>query len=87
MCNRGHKFNKSSDCPICPICWPKCYRDKTQTNFSKLSTPASRALQNSGITKLKDLNNVSEEELLALHGFGPHSISAIKNTYRKRSNI
>lgn len=26
MCSRGHKFYKSSERPVCPICWPGRYK-------------------------------------------------------------
>ena len=30
VCSRGHKFDKSSDCPVCPICWPGSYKKQTE---------------------------------------------------------
>lgn len=75
-CEKGHKYNKSSDCPTCPICEQDC---KPQDGFfSILGAPARRALENQGITTLDQLSNFSEDELLKLHGFGPNSIPKLR---------
>src|SRR5438309_1005170 len=38
-CSRGHEFYKSSDCPVCPKCWPGFY-EKNKSDFPKLAAPA-----------------------------------------------
>ena len=43
----------------------------------KLSKPAQRALQNAGITTLKHLSKLSEEEVAKLHGIGKNAIQQI----------
>lgn len=40
-------------------------------DLPKLVSPARRALQNAGITTLEQLTEVTEKELLQLHGMGP----------------
>lgn len=30
MCSRGHGFDKSSDFPVCPKCWPGYYKKRTR---------------------------------------------------------
>jgi uncharacterized protein YdhG (YjbR/CyaY superfamily) len=42
--------------------------------LSSLSAPARRALENKGISTLKQLSKFRKEEILALHGMGPGSI-------------
>ncbi len=37
VCSRGHRFQKSSDCPVCPICWPG-QRKKLKSDFPKAVT-------------------------------------------------
>jgi len=42
-----------------------------------IGKPASRALEAAGITKLTDFTQVSEAELLKLHGMGPKAVRII----------
>lgn len=83
ICSRGHKFYKSSDCPVCSICWSGYYKDKAQGDFPKLSAPALRALLNAKITSLKYLTKFTEKELLDLHGFGLSSLPPLKKALKK----
>lgn len=46
----------------------------------KISQPAHRALQGAGIDTLEQLTQYREEELLALHGFGPKALTLLKET-------
>ena|SRR3989344_6697549 len=29
-CSRGHKFRKSSNYPVCPVCWPGYYKERAK---------------------------------------------------------
>jgi DNA-directed RNA polymerase alpha subunit len=77
----GHKYIKTSDSPVCPIC------EKKQTNaidfLNSLSAPARRALANTGIITLKQLSKFSESELLQLYGIGPSSTPKIIGALKK----
>lgn len=76
ICKNGHRYYKSSDCPVCPECERE---NKPQEGFlSLLAAPAKRALQNKGITTLLRLASHSEKEILLLHGMGPSSIPKLK---------
>ncbi|WP_270181243.1 RNA polymerase alpha subunit C-terminal domain-containing protein [Alkalihalobacillus sp. CinArs1] len=76
ICEKGHSYFKSSDCPTCPICEQE---RKPESGFlSLLSAPARRALENNGITSLETLSTYSEKELLTFHGLGPSSIPKLK---------
>lgn len=44
----------------------------------KISKPAHRALLGAGIETLEQLTQYKEEELLALHGFGPKGLRILK---------
>ncbi len=81
MCSRGHEFYKSSDCPVCPVCWKK---SKPNPEFPKVAGPALRALENSGIKTLKGLARYSEKEVLDLHGMGPSTIPKFKELLKSR---
>ena len=84
-CSRGHTFTKSSDCPVCPICWSGYYKDKVSGEFPKdLSAPALRALLNAKITTLQKLAAFSEKEILALHGIGPASMPKLIDALGKK---
>jgi len=47
-------------------------------SLPKLASPARRALQNAGITSLKQLTKVTEVELLQLHGMGPNALGKLR---------
>ncbi len=80
-CRNGHTFYKSSDCPVCPYCEKE---KKPKTEFmSVLSAPARRALENNGISTLKQLSRFTESQILALHGMGPSSIPKLRAELRK----
>jgi len=46
----------------------------------RLPEPARRALEQAGYTELKQLSNVSDSELLRLHGFDAESLMLLKET-------
>jgi len=76
ICDQGHTFYKSSDCPSCPIC---AAQDKPETGFlALLSGPARSALEEAGITTLTKLSQHSEQEILKLHGMGPKSLPTLR---------
>lgn len=76
ICSKGHRYQKSSDCPICPIC--EAQREPAAGFLSELTAPARRALEGAGITTLAKLSKYTVAEVLALHGMGPTSIPKLK---------
>jgi predicted RecB family nuclease len=72
ICPNGHKYYKSSDCPVCPVC--ENDRKPAAGFLSVLAAPARRALENAGIKTLKQLSKLTEKEILTLHGMGKSSI-------------
>jgi len=76
-CPRGHRFNKSSDCPVCPIC--ESEREPAASFMEGLAAPARRALEREQIFSLKDLSAYTRKDLLALHGFGKSSIPVLES--------
>jgi len=76
ICEKGHKFYKSTDCPSCPVCDAK---NKPESGFlSLLSSPARNALIHEGITTLERLSEFTEKEILSIHGIGPASMPILK---------
>jgi hypothetical protein len=74
-CDQGHKFYKSSDCPVCPIC---AAEDKPASGFlSLLSAPARRALIHAELSTLSELSKHSQKEILGLHGVGPKTLPVL----------
>lgn len=91
VCEKGHQYYKSSDCPVCPTCEQE--RQPESGFLSKLSSPARRALEHEGITTLAKLSIYSEKEILKLHGIGPASMPILKTalaeeglTFKSRKN-
>lgn len=50
----------------------------------RVGAPAKRALAGIGITRLSQLTERCEDELLAVHGFGPRALRIIKEALRDR---
>ncbi|MGG6313975.1 RNA polymerase alpha subunit C-terminal domain-containing protein [Paenibacillus macerans] len=82
ICEKGHRYYKSSDCPTCP----KCEQErKPDTGFlSLLANPARRALEHEGITTLQQLASYSEREILRLHGMGPRSMPILRDALQSQ---
>jgi len=76
ICPKGHRFYKSSDCPVCPICEEE--RKPSSGFLSLLSAPARRAMERYGISTLKQLSTRTEKEILSYHGIGPSSIPILR---------
>jgi predicted RecB family nuclease len=71
-CKKGHKYYKSTDCPVCPVC---AAEEKPVDGFlSVVGAPARRALLGQGINTIQQLAKWSKKDLLKLHGFGPSAI-------------
>lgn len=82
VCENGHSFLKSSDCPVCPQCEKE---KKPLTGFlSLLAAPARRALENAGIKTLSQLAKHSEDEMLALHGMGKSSLPILQKALKEK---
>ena len=54
----------------------------TPNNLPKLASPARRALKSAEITSLKQLTQVTEEELLQLHGIGPNALGVLREALK-----
>ena len=52
--------------------------DPFPADFPKLSQPARRALAEAGYTHLEQFANLTEAEILKLHGVGPKSIRELR---------
>ncbi len=76
VCNQGHVYYKSSDCPTCPVC--ESARKPAADFMNGLSAPARRGLENAGIKTLKQLAKYSEKQILELHGIGQSAIPKLK---------
>lgn len=78
ICEKGHKFYKTSECKSCPVCDKE---NKPKSGFlSKLSAPARNALVFEGIDTLEKLSNYTEKEILKLHGVGPASLPIMRTS-------
>ena len=75
-CKNGHTFYKTTDSPTCPICENE--KEPEDGFLARLSAPARRALENSGITTVKQLAKHSKKEVLDLHGMGPASLPKLE---------
>jgi hypothetical protein len=83
ICILGHRFEKTSDCPSCPICNTQDIKSAYANGFPKIGAPAFNALRNKGIT-LSDIPNYSEQELLVIHGIGPKALSILSQYLKEK---
>lgn len=51
---------------------------RVESDLPKLASPARRALAGAGITRLSQLAQLSEAELMKLHGIGPNAIETLR---------
>jgi hypothetical protein len=58
--------------------------DQLDDDFPKTSQPALRALHAAGYTRLSQLADVSDADLLKLHGFGPKALRILRGALRAR---
>jgi hypothetical protein len=49
-----------------------------------IGAPATRALHGAGYTRLEQLTQASEAELMALHGFGPKALGILQAALKER---
>ncbi len=76
ICNHGHRYYKSSDCPVCPICEAEI--KPTDVFLATLSAPARRALEHEQITNEEKLAQYTEKQILQLHGMGKASLPKLR---------
>lgn len=81
ICINGHKYYKSSDCPVCPICEKE--RNAAVSFLSGISAPARRALENAGISTLRQLSAFTAKQILGLHGMGPSTIPKLRKALKE----
>ena len=83
ICDQGHTYDKTSNCPVCPIC---AKLEKPEDGFlSKLSAPARRALESLNISTLEELSKRTEKEILQLHGMGKASLPVLREALEKEN--
>ncbi len=56
-----------------------------ETNLPKVGAPATKALIGAGYTRLEQLAEVTESELLKLHGMGPRGIRILRDALAERN--
>jgi hypothetical protein len=80
ICENGHQYYKSSDCPTCPVCEQE--RKPDSGFLAQLPSPARRALEHAGIKTMSQLSRRREQDILDLHGMGPASIPILKKALK-----
>ena len=53
--------------------------EQREGNLPKLANPAQRALAGAGISRLEQLADLSEADLMRLHGVGPNAINQLRH--------
>jgi hypothetical protein len=78
VCDHGHTFYKSSDCPTCPTC--EKLKEPASGFLGLLSNPARNALLHHGIDTIQKLSTYSEKEILNIHGIGKASLPIFRKS-------
>lgn len=55
-----------------------------ESELPKLSAPANRALEEAGYYRLDQFSEVTEEDLLRLHGVGPKAIRMLNEHLKEK---
>jgi DNA-directed RNA polymerase alpha subunit len=55
-----------------------------ESELPKMSKPANRGLQNAGYHKLEQITEVTEAEILKIHGVGPKAIRILNEVLMER---
>ncbi|MFP7288128.1 RNA polymerase alpha subunit C-terminal domain-containing protein [Shouchella clausii] len=76
ICGKGHRYRKSSDCPVCPVCEAEAAPE--EGFLAPFAAPVRRALTHAGITTPQELARHTSKDILKLHGIGPSSIPKMK---------
>lgn len=59
-------------------------RSAPTDDLPKLAAPAQRALAGAGVTNLSKLAQMSEADVMALHGMGPNAMTALKTAMKAK---
>lgn len=57
-------------------------KHQNSSDFPRIGSPATRALEAAGYTQLKQLTKVTETELAQLHGMGPRALGILRETLK-----
>ncbi len=82
ICEHGHRFYKSSDCPTCPTC--EKAREPGRGFLGLLSNPARNALLHHGIDTIQKLASHTEKDILAIHGIGRASLPVFRKSLEEQ---
>jgi hypothetical protein len=74
ICEKGHRFEKSSSCRTCPT----CERQRLKNLLPGLAAPAKRALLAHGIEQYSDVVRFSKSEVAQWHGIGKTAVMIIE---------
>ncbi|MBE0683648.1 MAG: DUF1801 domain-containing protein [Anaerolineales bacterium] len=59
----------------------------TNSNFPKIGSPATRALEAAGYTDLKQLTKATEADLAQLHGMGPKALGILREALQAEEGL
>lgn len=62
----------------------KINREPQESNFPNISKPATRALINAGYYRLEQLTEITESEVLKLHGVGPKAVRILNEALQEK---
>jgi predicted flap endonuclease-1-like 5' DNA nuclease len=59
----------------------------TESELPKIGAPATRALASIGVTCLEQVADLSDAELLSLHGFGPRALRIVRDALEEQRQL
>jgi len=54
------------------------------SDLPKLAAPAQRALAGAGVTNLSNLAQMTEADVMALHGMGPNAMTTLRTAMKAK---
>ncbi|MCT4560300.1 MAG: hypothetical protein N4A41_02895 [Crocinitomicaceae bacterium] len=80
ICSNGHRYEKTSDCPVCPRCEQLLW---VGSQWVGLANPAKRALAAHGVEDYSDFIKYTREEVASWHGIGPNALKKIEEKLKE----
>lgn len=57
------------------------------SDLPKLAAPAQRALKGAGVTSLSQLRQMTEADVMTLHGMGPNAMKTLKEAMKAKGFV
>lgn len=60
------------------------HKTAPESNLPKISKPANRELHNAGFYRIEQFTEVTESDILKIHGVGPKAVRILNDVLKKK---